>query len=330
MRRLPTTDTPLVLLERAIDEIDPRAWDRFALDCAAGFLGCWRVIRAEGVLSSLRVFELFVGGPAPALKIGQCAIAVSHERGRFLDRLHLLPAHDELWAPSVRLVVERCGVATILYGSPWNRERRDPDVLRRLLPGARVVDASLGLDTIDFAAWGSFAAYRRGISENIRRDYKKALAAGPVLTLRRGVDACRDVGGLVELRRQVMRRNRERFSGLVDAPLHALKLACLGEAGFIATIRAGGRSEAAFFGVEFGGAVFYISGGTRDRSAGFGSYLFLSLIERWFAEHPGGALYLGATEPGQHPETYRCGNLLYRRKLRARSIPSTAFTLTIE
>ena len=126
-----------------------------------------------------------------------------------------------------------------------------------------------------------------------------------------------------------MRRNQEPFSSLIDAPLHALKLLCMGEGAFIATARAGGRSEAAFFGVEFGDRVCYVSGGTRDRSEGFGSYLFLTLIEQWFAQHPRGALHLGVTEPGLVPETYERGNLLYRRKLRAVSIPSTAFTLDI-
>ena len=97
--------------------------------------------------------------------------------------------------------------------------------------------------------------YRRRISENIRRDYKKAAAAAPAFAIRRGVGACRDVGGLVALRRDVMRRKHERFSGLVDAPMHALKLACLGDAAFIATVRAEGTAQAALFGVEFGDGV---------------------------------------------------------------------------
>jgi hypothetical protein len=329
MRGSLTTDTPVVLLERALDEIDPAAWDRFARACDASFLGSWRVVRAEGLRSPLRIVELFAAGPSPHLKIGQCAIAAAHDRARFLDRLHLLPAHADLWAASLRQIVERCAAQAYLYGSPWNHERRCLDCLRRALPHGRVVDVSAGIDAVEFPAWDGFAAYRRCVSENIRRDYKKALTAAPVLAVRRGVAACRDVGGLVALRRQVMRRNQERFSSLMDAPLHALKLACVGDKGFIATVRANGRPEAAFFGVEFGDRVYYISGGTRDRSEGFGSYLFLTLIERWFAEHPRGALYLGVTEPGFAPETYAGGNLLYRRKLRARSVPGTAFTIDI-
>jgi Acetyltransferase (GNAT) domain len=199
----------------------------------------------------------------------------------------------------------------------------------RALPGGRVADGALRLDCIDFAKWPDFAAYRRAVSENLRRDYKKAAAAAPVLTTRRGMDAYRDLPALVGLRRQVMRRNDEPFSSVVDAPLHALKLWCLGDDAFVSRVEANGRAQAAFFGVRFGGGIYYVSGGTADRCEGFGSYLFLTLIERWFAEQPRGRLYLGITEPGYVPETYTGGNLLYRRKLRAVSIPGAAFTLAV-
>jgi hypothetical protein len=328
MGRALKTDIPLLLLERAIDEIDPAAWDRFALASGASFLGSWRVVRAEALRAPLRIFELFAAAASPHLKVGQCAVAVGHDRARILDSLHLPPEHTDLWAAGLAQVIARCGAAAFTYGSVWNHERRCPLALRDAVPGARIVDASLGIDAVEFAAYPDFAAYRRRASENIRRDYKKA-APTAAFTIRHGVGACRDVGGLVALRGAVMRRNQERFSPVVDAPLHALKLACLGESALIATVRARGRAEAAFFGVEFGDGIYYISGGTRDRSEGFGSYLFLTLIERWFAKHPRGRLYLGATEPGLDPETYERGNLLYRRKLRARSIPSTAFTLDL-
>ena len=111
--------------------------------------------------------------------------------------------------------------------------------------------------------------------------------------------------------------------------MHALKLLCLGNDGFVSRVEANGRAQAAFFGVRFGRGIYYVSGGTLDKCEGFGSYLFLTLIERWFAEQPHGKLYLGMTEPGYVPETYMSGNLLYRRKLRAISVPGTAFTLEV-
>jgi hypothetical protein len=328
MRSLFDPEASVAVRERLIAEIDPAAWDRCVLACGGSFLGAWNVIRAERLLHTVRVFDLVTSGPNP-VKIGQAAVAIDHDRARFLDRVHLLPTHADRWSRAVQHIVERCGAAIYSYGSPWNAERQCLAPLRHALPAAHIVDASTGIDAVEFATWRSFAAYRRGISENIRRDYRKAAAASPVVALRRGVFACRDIAGLVGLRRQVMRRNQEPFSTLIDAPLHALKLLCLGEHAFIATVRAAGRSEAAFFGVEFGDRICYVSGGTRDRSEGFGSYLFLTLIEQWFATHPTGVLHLGVTEPGLVPETYSRGNLLYRRKLRAVSVPNTAFTLAV-
>jgi hypothetical protein len=286
------------------------------------------VIRAERVRSAVRVFGIVSTVAGTPVTIGQCAVAVRGRRIRFLDRIHLLPAHAHAWATVVRQVVARCGPGTYRYGSAWNHERRSLPASGALLPG-RLDDDALRLDCIDFAAWADFAAYRRAVSENLRRDYKKAAAASPIVTTRRGLDACRDVPALVGLRKQVMRRNGESFSSVVDGPKHVLKLMCLGDDAFISTVDAGGRARAAFFGVRFGDRLYYVAGGTEDKCEGFGSYLFLTLIEQWFAEHPRGSIYLGVTEPGFVPDTYTRGNLLYRRKLRATSVDGTAFSLHV-
>ncbi|MEO5820242.1 MAG: GNAT family N-acetyltransferase [Vicinamibacteraceae bacterium] len=328
MRGTVDTGAAVALHERSLGTIDPIAWDLFVVTSGGSFLGSWKVIRAEGLLRTVRVFELFSAGTAP-VKIGQCAIAVSRRRVRFLDRLHLLPEHAAVWAEAVQMVVARCGAATYAYGSPWNHECRRVATLAEHSSDRGLVDAGLRLDCVDFAAWPDFASYRRAVSENIRRDYKKAAAAGPTVVTRRGVAAYRDVPALVGLRKQVMERNGEPFSSVLDTPKHALKLLCLRDDAFISTVEARGERQGAFFGVRFGDRIYFLSGGTRDRSEGFGSYLFLSLIEGWFSQHPGGKLYLGMTEPGLEPATYDRGNLLYRRKLRATSVPGTAFTLDV-
>jgi hypothetical protein len=321
-------DAPVALHERSIGTIDPGDWDRFVLACGGSFLGSWKVIRAERLRHTVRVFEFFRAAEPAPLKVGQCAVAISGRQVRFLDRLHMLPRHCDLWAPAVQEVVARCGHATYLYGSPWNHEQRSA-AAGAMLPPGRLVDDAFRLDAVAFAAWPGFAAYRRDVSENIRRDYKKAAVAAPAVVIRRGAAALRDLPGLVRLRRQVMRRKGERFSMMVDAPLQALKLLCMGEDAFIATVVAQGRRHAAFFGVEFGDGIYYLAGGTKDKSEGFGSFLFLTLIEQWFARHPQGTLYLGEQTPGVDPQTYTYGNLLYRRKLRASSVEGTAFTLYV-
>jgi hypothetical protein len=318
-----------VLLERSIDEIAGPAWDRFAIACGGSFLGSWGVVKAEYLLHTVRVFEFYTPATPVAQKVGQCAVVTGGGRVRFLDRIHVLPTHAELWASSLNQVIARCGPALYVYGSLWNHETPPATLTTTALPAGRFVDKSFRLDSVVFAKWPTFPAYRRQISENIRRDYKKALAASPTVVTRRGAAACRDVPALVELRRQVMRRNDEPFSVLVDAPTHVVKLLCLGDDAFITTVRANGEAQAAFFGVRFGDGLYYLGGGTRDRCEGFGSYLFLTLIEEGFAQHPQGTLYLGVEEPGFTPQTYTHGNLLYRRKLRAGSVDATAFTLQV-
>ena len=325
MERSFDTDRGAVLHERLFDAVDPTAWDRFAAACGGSFLGCWKVIAAEALTRPVRIFEFRAGGDA----IAQCALAIVNGRVRFLDRLHILPAHTQCWASCIQAVVERCGPASYRYGSFWNHEHRCPRTLAARIPGASVVDGAAGVDRVDFAEWGSFAAYRRGISENIRRDYKKAASSSPQVVTRRGLAAVRDVPGLVLLRREVMRRNNEPFSTLWDGPRHVLKLLALGEDAFISTIRSGGVLHGSFFGVRFGNGIYYLGGGTADRDQGFGSYLFLSLIEGWFADQPKGVLYLGENIPNVDPRTYTQGNLLYRRKLRADVIPGTRFRLDV-
>jgi hypothetical protein len=321
-------DASIVLHERAIGTIDPADWDRFAVASGGSFLGSWKVIRAERIRFTVRVFEFLTKATPPA-KLGQCAVAIAGRNVRFLDRIHLLPAYASAWEHCLSDVMARCGARHCAYGSTWNHEARCVAATGTAHPLGRVTDDGLRLDCVDFEKWSDFAAYRRAVSENLRRDYRKAAAAAPILTTRRGVDACRDVPALVGLRRQVMRRNNEPFSSVVDAPVHALKLMCLGDDAFISLVEANGRPQAAFFGVRFGSAFYYVSGGTADKCEGFGSYLLLTLIEGWFAEQPRGKLYLGVTEPGYAPETYTRGNLLYRRKLRAVSVPGTSFTLKV-
>jgi hypothetical protein len=94
-------------------------------------------------------------------------------------------------------------------------------------------------------------------------------------------------------------------------------------------VRAEGRRPAAFFGVRFGDDVYYLAGGTEKTANGYGSYLFLTLIEEWFRAHPTGRLYLGRQVACVAPATYKRGDHLYRRKLGATTGPGTAFQVRV-
>jgi Acetyltransferase (GNAT) domain len=189
-----------------------------------------------------------------------------------------------------------------------------------------VVEPQFHIDLIDCSDWPDFATYRRTISENIRRDYRKAQQTSARVETRQGA-AFRDIIALAKLRRYVMRKNGVAFSLFPDLFEHAAKLLVLGQEGFISTGRVDGKCLAAFIGTEFGGSLFYHAGGTRDNRLGVGSHLFLTLIEHWFAAHPNGRILIGDCPGTWDPSAYTHGAMLYRRKLRVRALDGLRFTI---
>jgi hypothetical protein len=328
----PSVPPPLdvKMLERPPQSVEAAEWDTFVRRCDGSFFGAWHLIRTHRFLNRIRVFEFFVGADGGERKIGQCALAVAGTRVRFMDRLHLLPEWAEHWDRCVQLLLARCGAGVYEYGSLWNAESRSlPDGPVGRLTSQTIPGQPFLVDRVEFARWGSFEQYRASVSENIRRDYRKAVAASAVVETREGRAALRDVITLVRLRGEVLRRNQEPFSFTGDLARHVVKILCSGPSAFISTVRAEGRRPAAFFGVRFGGDVYYLAGGTEKTANGYGSYLFLTLIEQWFAADPNGRLFLGPQRTCVDPKTYTAGNQLYRRKLRATAGPGTAFQIRV-
>ena len=155
IRRAIDADSAVVLHERAIGSIDPVEWDRFAIASDGSFLGSWKVIRAERLRRTVRVFEFFCTAVTPPAKVGQCAVAIAGRTVRFLDRIHLLPAHASAWERCLSEVIARCSARSCTYGSTWNHEARCV-AASTALPRGRVTDGGLRLDCIDFSRWPDF------------------------------------------------------------------------------------------------------------------------------------------------------------------------------
>lgn len=323
--------TEVRMLERSFSSLRRDEWDNFVLTTGGSFLGCWAVVKARRFVGTVRLFEFFIDRESRApQKAGQCAVAVAWGKVTFLDRIHLKPAQRHLWDQCFKLIVQRFGAKAYHYGSHWNHEDRSK---LGAIPGfvtQTVLNKQFHLDLIDFHDWDGFRAYRRGISENIRRDYRKAQNTSARVETRFGLAALRDVFALVTLRAQVMRKNKVRFSSFADYFLHGVKLAIFAKNGFITTVRMKRKCYSAFFGIQLGSNLYYISGGTTKNSHGFGSYLFLTLIENWFAGHPNGKLVMGPSTGHDDPNDYTGGNLLYRRKLRVSSVNGVRFQLNVK
>jgi hypothetical protein len=315
----------LTVAERSFSSLRQEEWDDFAVASGGSFLGSWRVINARRLLGRVKLFDfLLPDGARGPRKVGQCAVQVRNGKVTFLDKIQLAAAQQHLSRRCLDLVVRQFGGVAYAYGSQWNDEDGfDLGGIQQFDIGSR----TFHLDLIDCGRWADFAAYRRGVSENIRRDYKKAKDAGTVVKTSVGLAAMCDLFALVAMRGHMMRRNKRRFSHVFDYFLHAAKLLVLGQRGFIITGKIKGRCYAAFFGAEVGDRLYYISGGTRNSRLGVGSYLFLTLIERWFSKYPTGKLLMGDCGTACDHPIHNCGNLLYRRKLRVRSVNGVNFHL---
>jgi hypothetical protein len=315
------------MLERSFSSFCRDEWDNFVQASEGSFLGSWTVVNARRLVGHVQLFEFFADyGLTAPLKVGQCAVMVAGRKVNFLDRIHLKSAQRHLWYQCFKLVIERFGGKAYHYGSRWNYEDLSeidniPEFVRK-----PILDGQFYVDLIDFHDWTNFRAYSRAVSENIRRDYRKAARSSASVETRSGFAAFRDLFALITLRGEMMRKNKEPFSYFGDYVLHAAKLALFGRNGIITTVRINRRCYSAFFGIQFGSSVYYISGGTRKNAHGCGSRLFLTLIERMFANHPAGKLFMGSRPKNDQSG----GSALYKRKLRIRSVNGVEFQVEMK
>jgi hypothetical protein len=300
-------------------------WNAFAAATGESFLGSWGVVKARRFFGHVRLFDfILLDGAGSRKKVGQCAVHARRRIVTFLDKIQLLPGQRHLNRKCFDLVAAQFGDVAYKYGSRWNDEE---EFNLEGLPRFDVDRKTFHIDVIQFCEWPNFAAYRRAVSENIRRDYKKAKEANAIARTEYGLAGLRELVAFVEMRRHMALRNKLPFSRVVDFFTHAGRLFALGKDSFVTTVRIDGKCYAAFFGAVVGSRLYYLSGGTRNNQLGAGSYLFLNLIEKWFSKYPNGEFLMGDCPRPSAKPTHDNGNLLYRRKLRVRSINGVAFRL---
>jgi hypothetical protein len=322
----PNLPPELRLEEKSFSSVEPDEWDDFVLSTGGSFLGSWKVVRARRLFGRVRLFDFFAENTSSSSpKIAQVALLTSRSKITFLDRIHVSPANRNLRTLCFQKLVERFGAGTYRYGSQWNCEEPfdSPAV-----PGfaiEQVRNKRFQINLVELKNWDDFHSYFRNVSENIRRDYKKGRSASATIRTGSFIGAFRDVFALSALRGYALRKDNKSASFLQDCVVHTFKLLVLGKDGFISTVRSKGKCYSAFFGTQFGDSLFYNAGGTLKNSQGLGSLLFVSLIEKWFADHPNGRIFLGKTHDNGKPTANVDGDLLYRRKLRACSVSGFEF-----
>lgn len=193
----------------------------------------------------------------------------------------------------------------------------------------RVWERDFHIDFLDLKKWPDFNHYLGCVSNNIRRDVKKAVSKEAKVTIRRGWAALRDLSTLITVRSYVMRQNGKQFSAVLDFVKHLVKILLLGRQAFVATVSMNSKKYAAHFCVEFGDMCFHIAGGVLPNDSGLGSFIMTDLIKRWWAMHPRGRFVFGAVRGQASPNEYQEGVLLYRRKLRTSAGRGSEFKFNV-
>ena len=162
------------------------AWDTFAAKCGASFrcahgaLAAWQL--SNSMFFRLRLFEIY-GGEFGG-KIGQCAVAVSRKQSYFIDGIQLSPGDEALWEASMTAVLGRLGPGRYRYGSPWSIEKAREQGLQLLRNVSVEVVESHVVQGVDFNRWKSWDDYIGAVSNNARRNAKKARIRFPALQIR--------------------------------------------------------------------------------------------------------------------------------------------------
>ena len=183
-------------------------WDDFAARCGASPYCARNYLRIYGLLYGLHLFEFVQHQDGVQTKIGQCAVVGGRRARRFCDGVQLLPGFDHYWNNAVAAVLQMVGPGRYHYGSGWRLETPREKELDGLTGVSIDHIQRVVVEAVDFSRWASWEEYSRSISNNARRNAKRAINMHSDVTLvfRRGLWTMVSVPCLTWLRRLMLRR----------------------------------------------------------------------------------------------------------------------------
>jgi hypothetical protein len=310
-------------------------WDAFAQRCDASFRCSYRGTQMwqyeSHWLHRLHRLDLYRVAPGGDRKVGQCAVGVGRRQSVFSDGVQLLPGEGALWTAAITSVLDRLGPATYVYGSPWSLEVPREAALGGL-PRVTVDHvAATSLDVIDFERWGSFDVYLRSVSQNVRRNIKKARATYPDLAIAGGggIAGVRRYFGALALRRAMFRRKGVERATSLMALRSAARLFALGRHCRLAYLVNGDDLLAYHMGIAFGRDWSYMEGASRSDAVGASWHLLVTVIERAYAQSQGrGRFIMGSDDGTQAGVEAWEGLRRSRRQCCATSFPTSVVRFT--
>lgn len=175
-------------------------------------------------------------------------------------------------------VLAALGTGEYCYGWELSLEPPRGDQITAL-PGveAELVEPLI-VQYVDFSGWPDWDQYWRSVSENSRRNYKKAVANLPGLTITRysGLSLFAAAPRLAQLRRQSLSR-KDKKTAIAGDLLRILLRGLRG--GYIQLVADGETAYAALSAEAFAGKTYYFEGGTVQDNKGAGWYLLLEALK---------------------------------------------------
>lgn len=274
-------------------------WDRLAGACNASFRCGYHAARAwqldHHVWCRMRRYAFHLGD-ATESRIGQVAIGTGSRVRAFADGLQLLPHHADHWASCMRTLLETLGPGVYHYGSRWNLEPARDEACAQI-SGVHVVDVrAITMYAVHFARWSTWDAYIRDVSENARRNARKAAKLGPRLSIEIGYGArmLRYAHDLLRLRRDLYARKGVAFSMRINLFRLLLRAVAMRDQAFIAIARRDNNVIAAFGGITFGRDTYFMDSAAVPDDDGAYWFLMLRMLEDAYRRAPQGRFVTGA------------------------------------
>ena len=333
MQRPSASDASTTLIARRVilSRIDADDWNRGAL--AAG--GSVRSSYAH--LETLRLKILMPAGMETFIvwrsiggqeeRIGHFIVTRRKGTRYFYDGVCLREQHQRHWADVVAMALEAYGPGQFEYGWEWSLERCREEELRRLSGVSITGVRNITVHAIDFAAWGSWEGYKASVSENVRRNARKAPVQYPGIRLayRRGLLLLLDIPKLTLLRRAMYLRKGLPFRPIrIGLGYLAGALLYSGD-DLLVSAKVGRKAIAINRFTRFGPLTYFRDGAAIDQPGGAVWYLMLTVLGRFYGQAPQAKILMGYVEvkPNAEPAD---GLFRARRSLRASDFPTSVLS----
>jgi len=285
---------------------DPNEWDAFARACDGSFRSAHAHLRSlpyrKRPTARVTTYRILMREAASATPIGFYTMVPELGGLAFYDGLKLLPEYRDRWTQALRAALDEHGAGRYIYGWAWSLEpSREAEL--RLLPEARVESVrDLLVQGVDFSQWPTWDAYYRSISENVRRNCKRARQVHPDLELvtLRGFAALRGIRRLVQMRREMYESKGVQFNRARSVAGYLGRFAVCPEQAMITFAYANSGPDAETLAVqhtvEFGSQMYYLDGASARDPGGAAWLLQLDLLESLHRMWPDGKMLLGYTD----------------------------------